>query len=188
MMKNKTISLTVGNTMGMIRISTIAMIMIFLTSIAYSQNTVVDIVVNSENHTTLEAAVVASELADDLSGEGPFTVFAPTDEAFKALPEGTVEVLLQDPTGELAEILLYHVAGTTALSSDLADGQQIETLNGDVVDVKIQDGKAYINEAMVIVADIEADNGVVHVIDAVILPSAEMADAGNKASGQGCAN
>ncbi|MBN2276036.1 MAG: fasciclin domain-containing protein, partial [Bacteroidales bacterium] len=85
-----------------------------------SQTTVVDIVVNSHDHDTLEAAVIAAGLADDLAGEGPFTVFAPTDDAFKALPAGTLEILLADPTGTLADILLYHVVGAKAMSTDLS--------------------------------------------------------------------
>ncbi len=133
--------------------------------------TVLDIIVASPDHNTLEAAVIAAELDGALAGEGPFTVFAPTDDAFAALPEGTVEALLEDPTGALAQILLYHVVGAKALSTDLSDGQMITTLEGTDVTVKIMDGKVYINEAMVTVADLEADNGVVHVIDAVLLPA-----------------
>ncbi|MBK7428056.1 MAG: fasciclin domain-containing protein [Saprospiraceae bacterium] len=133
-------------------------------------NTVVDIIVNSPDHNVLEAAVIAAELADDLSGDGPFTVFAPTDAAFAALPDGTVEALLQDPTGALAQILLYHVVAGTALSTDLSDGQNIVTLNGASVTVTIEGGNVFINDAQVTVADILADNGVVHVIDAVLLP------------------
>ncbi len=87
------------------------------------------------------------------------------------MPEGTVEALLQDPTGDLAQILLYHVVGAKALSTDLSDGQMITTLQGTDVTVSISDGNVYIDDAMVIVADIEADNGVVHVIDAVITPT-----------------
>ncbi len=87
------------------------------------------------------------------------------------LPEGTVDALLEDPTGALAQILLYHVVGAKALSTDLSDGQMITTLDGEEITVKITDGKVYINEAMVTVADFEADNGVVHVIDAVLLPT-----------------
>ena len=133
--------------------------------------TVLDIIVASDNHNTLEAAVIAAELDGALSGDGPFTVFAPTDDAFAALPAGTVDALLADPTGDLAQILLYHVVGAKALSTDLSDGQMITTLNGDSVTVKFMDGAVYIDNAMVTVADLEADNGVVHVIDAVILPS-----------------
>jgi len=134
--------------------------------------TVVDVIVNSEIHNTLEAAVIAAELDDDLSGEGPFTVFAPTDDAFAALPEGTVETLLMDPTGDLANILLYHVLGANVLSTDLSDGMTATTLLGEDVTVTINDDGVFINDAQVIVADIMADNGVVHVIDAVLLPPA----------------
>lgn len=190
-MKAKIQQLTLENPIHMIRISMIAMLMAFLSSMTFAQSTVVDIVVNSADHTTLEAAVIAAELADDLSSEGPFTVFAPTDAAFSALPEGTVAALLEDPTGALADILLYHVVGAKALSTDLSNGQLIETLNGDKIEVKFKDGKAYIDAAMVTVADIKADNGVVHVIDAVITPSSKMADAGTTSStksDQGCGN
>ncbi len=138
--------------------------------------TVLDIIVASPDHNTLEAAVFAAELDGALSGDGPFTVFAPTDDAFAALPEGTVDALLEDPTGALAQILLYHVVGAKALSTDLSDGQMITTLNGDSVTVKIMDGKVYIDNAMVTLADLEADNGVVHVIDAVLLPAYTVLD------------
>jgi uncharacterized surface protein with fasciclin (FAS1) repeats len=133
--------------------------------------TVFDIISASAAHNTLEAAIIAAELDDDLSGEGPFTVFAPTDAAFDNLPDGALDDLLQDPTGALAQILLYHVVGAKALSTDLSDGQTITTLEGSDVTVTITDGNVYINEAMVALADLEADNGVVHVIDAVLSPS-----------------
>jgi uncharacterized surface protein with fasciclin (FAS1) repeats len=133
--------------------------------------TVVDIIVNSPNHNTLEAAVIAAGLADDLSGDGPFTVFAPTDAAFAALPAGTVEALLADPTGALTQVLLYHAVAGEALSSSLSNGQTITTLQGQDVTVTITGGNVFINDAQVIMADIVADNGVVHVIDAVLTPS-----------------
>ncbi|MDP4954178.1 MAG: fasciclin domain-containing protein, partial [Flavobacteriales bacterium] len=135
--------------------------------------TVVDIVVNSPVHETLEAAVIAAELAGALSGDGPFTVFAPTDDAFAALPAGTLDALLADPTGALADILLYHVVGATALSTDLSDGDTFTTLLGEDIEVSITGGDVFINGAQVIVADILASNGVVHVIDAVLLPPTE---------------
>jgi uncharacterized surface protein with fasciclin (FAS1) repeats len=135
--------------------------------------TVVDIVVNSPVHETLEAAVIAAELAGTLSGDGPFTVFAPTDDAFAALPAGALDALLADPTGALADILLYHVVGATALSTDLSDGDTFTTLLGEDIEVSITDGDVFINGAQVIVADILASNGVVHVIDAVLLPPTE---------------
>ncbi len=160
-----------------LRLLSVILVATLISTIKVNGATVVDIIVNSEDHTTLEAAVVAAELADDLSVEGSFTVFAPTDAAFAALPEGTVDALLEDPTGDLAGILLYHVVGTKALSTDLSDGQAIETLLGKDVEVKIMDGKVYINGAMVSVANIEADNGVVHVVDAVLIPEADNATA-----------
>ena len=134
-------------------------------------NTVVDVIVNSEDHTLLEAAVGAAGLVDALSAEGPFTVFAPTDDAFTALTEAlevTVEELLAYPL--LPAVLQYHVVGAEAYSTDLMDGQEIETLLGEDVTVTINAEGVFINDAQVIVADIEADNGVVHVIDAVLLP------------------
>jgi len=133
--------------------------------------TVVDVIVNSADHNTLEAAVLAADLAGTLSGDGPFTVFAPTDAAFAALPDGTIDALLADPQGLLTEILLYHVVGAEVLSTDLSDGQTAMTLNGQDVTVSISNDGVFINDAQVIVADIVTDNGVVHVIDAVLLPS-----------------
>ena len=147
-------------------------ILTVLSICSFAQNTVVDIIVNSTEHDTLEAAVVAAELADDLSGPGPFTVFAPTDAAFAVLPSGTIETLLTDPTGTLAQILLYHVVSGQALSTDLSDGQTITTLLGEDITVTIGMNGVMINNATVVVADITATNGVVHVIDAVLLPPA----------------
>ena len=135
--------------------------------------TVVDIVVNSEDHTLLEAAVIEAGLVDALSAEGPFTVFAPTDAAITALVEAleiTAEDLLALPN--LGDILQYHVVAGAAMSGDLMDGQEIETLLGENVTVTINMDGVFINDAQVTVADIEADNGVVHVIDAVLLPPA----------------
>lgn len=136
-----------------------------------AETTVVDIIVESELHTILEAAVIAADLATTLSGEGPFTVFAPTDAAFEALMAAfgvTAEELLEYP--ELTNVLLYHVVAGQALASDLSDGQQITTLlDADVV-VSITADGVFINQAQVIVADVTAGNGVVHVIDAVLLP------------------
>ena len=135
--------------------------------------TVVDIVVNSEDHTLLEAAVIAADLVEALSAEGPFTVFAPTDAAITALVEAleiTAEDLLALPN--LGEILQYHVVAGAAMSGDLTDGQEIETLLGENVTVTINAEGVFVNDAQVTAADIEAGNGVVHVIDAVLLPPA----------------
>ncbi len=132
--------------------------------------TVVDVIVNSDVHNLLEAAVIEADLAGALSGEGPFTVFAPTDDAFSRLAGAlgaTAEDLLALP--ELADILLYHVIGAQVLSTDLADGATATTLLGEDVTVTINDDGIFINDAQVTVADIVTDNGVVHVIDAVLL-------------------
>ncbi|MFM9005599.1 MAG: fasciclin domain-containing protein, partial [Flavobacteriales bacterium] len=135
-----------------------------------SNATVVDVIVNSANHNTLETAVIAAGLVDELSGEGPFTVFAPTDDAFAALPAGVLDGLLADPTGALAQALLYHVVAGEAYSNGLTNGQSIVTLQGQSVIVSINAGNIFINGAQVILADIVAGNGVVHVIDAVLTP------------------
>ncbi|MEO0404866.1 MAG: fasciclin domain-containing protein, partial [Bacteroidota bacterium] len=138
--------------------------------------TVVDIIVDSEIHNSLEQAVIDAELVDVLNGDGPFTVFAPTDEAFAALGQETIDALFADPTGELADILLYHVVNAEALSSGLMDGDQFETVLGDDIEITIEDGTVFVNGAEVIVADIIASNGVVHVIDAVLLPPTTVVD------------
>ena len=129
---------------------------------------IVDIAVGADDFNTLVAAVEAAGLVDTLKGEGPFTVFAPTDAAFAALPEGTVEALLADiPT--LTAILTYHVVPGAVMSGDLADGMTAATVNGQEVTFGV--GSAVtVDGANVIQADIEASNGVIHVIDAVILP------------------
>ncbi len=134
--------------------------------------TVLDVVVNSPDHTQLESLVIAAGLDGALSGDGPFTVFAPTDAAFAALPAEVVDALVADPTGALAEVLLYHVVSGVAVSSSLSDGQQFGTLLGSNITVRIDDSGVFINDAQVTVADIHTDNGVVHVVDAVIVPPA----------------
>ena len=133
-------------------------------------NSIFDIVANSDIHNTLEAAIVAAGLEGTLSSDGPFTLFAPTDEAFSVVPADVLETLLADPTGQLTQILLNHVVSGTAMSTDLADGMMITTLQGTEVLVSINDGVVMIGNAMVVAADISADNGVVHVIDAILMP------------------
>jgi len=135
-----------------------------------SSNTVYDIVSNSADHTTLLAAVDACSLDATLSGPGPFTLFAPTDAAFNLLPAGTVAALLND-IPQLTDILLHHVVGDSVMSGMLSNNQIVTTLLGTDVTVTINSSGVYIDNAMVSVADIVADNGVVHVIDAVLLPS-----------------
>ncbi|MEY1557370.1 fasciclin domain-containing protein [Yoonia sp. R2331] len=129
---------------------------------------IVDTAVEAGSFTTLVAAVEAAGLVETLKGEGPFTVFAPTDDAFAALPEGTVEGLLADPEA-LANILTYHVVAGKVMSGDLTNEMMAATVNGADVTI-MTEGGVMVNDATVVTADIEASNGVIHVIDKVILP------------------
>ena len=131
---------------------------------------IADIVAGSNVHNILEVAIDAAGLQPTLDGPGTFTLFAPTDAAFLALPQGVIDLLLADPTGALNDVLLYHAVGSVALSTDLSDGQDIVTINGQSVTVTILSGNVFINNAQVTTANILADNGVVHVIDAVLVP------------------
>ena len=133
---------------------------------------IVDTAVAAGDFNTLVAAVQAAGLVETLKGEGPFTVFAPTDDAFAALPEGTVQSLLQpENRDQLVAILTYHVVPGTVMSSD-AVGQavELETVEGGTVAVDGTGGGVTVDGANVVAADIEADNGVIHVIDQVIMP------------------
>ena len=133
-------------------------------------SSVVDIIVGSPDHTTLAAAVGAAGLVETLSGDGPFTVFAPTDAAFALLPEGLVATLLEDPSGQLTTILTHHVYAGLALSTDLYDGMMVPTIAGGALEVTFPMEMVHIGDAMVTTADLQADNGVVHVINAVLIP------------------
>ncbi|MEI4231407.1 fasciclin domain-containing protein [Roseovarius sp. D22-M7] len=131
---------------------------------------IVDIAAGNESFSTLVAAVKAADLVDTLKGEGPFTVFAPTNDAFAALPEGTVETLLMpENKDQLVSILTYHVVPGKVMSGDLSDGMMAGTVNGAEVTIGTTDGVT-VDGANVVDADIEASNGVIHVIDAVIMP------------------
>ncbi|MCV6585617.1 MAG: fasciclin domain-containing protein [Marinibacterium sp.] len=131
---------------------------------------IVDTAVAAGSFSTLVAAVEAAGLVETLKGEGPFTVFAPTDDAFKALPEGTVETLLKpENKDQLVAILTYHVVAGKVMSGDLSDGMKAATVQGSDVTIGTSGGVT-VNGANVVSADIETSNGVIHVIDAVILP------------------
>lgn len=131
---------------------------------------IVEIASGNKDFTTLVVAVVAAGLAETLSGAGPFTVFAPTNEAFAKLPAGTVEELIKPENKEkLTAILTYHVVAGKALAADLSDGQLIKTVNGQEVSVSVGDN-VKVDGAVVTTADLEASNGVIHVIDSVIIP------------------
>ncbi|MBK6645979.1 MAG: fasciclin domain-containing protein [Anaerolineales bacterium] len=137
---------------------------------------IVDTAVADGRFTTLVAAVEAAGLVETLKGEGPFTVFAPTDDAFAALPEGTLEsLLLPENKQQLTDILLYHVVPGKVMAADVTGLTSAATVLGKDIAIKVDMGNVYINEAKVIITDIETSNGVIHVIDAVILPPAEEA-------------
>ncbi|MDX1577154.1 MAG: fasciclin domain-containing protein [Gemmatimonadota bacterium] len=136
-----------------------------------AQDDIVDTAVEAGNFQTLVAAVQAAGLVDVLKGDGPFTVFAPTDDAFAALPEGTVEMLLKpENKDQLIAVLTYHVVPGKVTASDVVGLNEAATVQGDKVQIAVEDGKVKIDEATVIAADVMASNGVIHVIDRVILP------------------
>ena len=139
---------------------------------------IVDTAIAAGDFTTLVAAIQAAGLEETLRGEGPFTVFAPTDDAFAALPAGTVDTLLENPTGDLADILTYHVVAGAVPAADVVglDGQAVTTVNGATFTVNVAaDGSVSLtdaagNDVTVVTTDIEASNGIIHVIDAVLMP------------------
>ncbi len=139
-----------------------------------SAKDVVKVAVGSKDHTTLVAALKQAELVTSLSNAGPFTVFAPTNEAFNKLPAGTVEGLMKDDKkADLKNILEYHVAVATYKAENMTDGQVIGQANGDNITLSVKDGKIVVNGTANIVASIQATNGIIHVIDAVLLPPAK---------------
>jgi transforming growth factor-beta-induced protein len=140
-------------------------------SVLLPPSDIVDTAVADGRFTTLVAAIQAAGLVDTLKGEGPFTVFAPTDDAFAKLPAGTVENLLKpENIDQLAGILTYHVVSGRVMAADVVKLTSADTVNGKPVTIKVDGGKVYINDAQVIITDILTSNGVIHVIDQVILP------------------
>ncbi|MEX1308813.1 MAG: fasciclin domain-containing protein [Candidatus Sulfomarinibacteraceae bacterium] len=135
-----------------------------------ASNNIVETAVSAGSFTTLVAAVQAADLADTLAGEGPYTVFAPTDEAFAKLPEGTVEALLANPE-KLRAILLYHVVPGKVSAADVIALSSATTAQGSDINIQVADGSVMVNNALVTATDIETSNGVIHVIDSVILPA-----------------
>jgi uncharacterized surface protein with fasciclin (FAS1) repeats len=147
-------------------------------STAMSESDIVETAADAGDFKTLTAALKAAGLDETLKGPGPFTVFAPTDAAFAKLPEGTVETLLKDPKGQLAEILKYHVVAGEVMAADVAkmDGQKVKTVQGAELTVEVSGDKVVLvdaagNRVNVIKTDITASNGVIHVIDAVLIPT-----------------
>jgi uncharacterized surface protein with fasciclin (FAS1) repeats len=136
----------------------------------YRMKTIVDVAVADGRFKTLVAAVKAAKLDGALSGTGPFTVFAPTDDAFKKLPAGTVETLLKDPEGKLKQILLYHVVSGKNMAADVAKMKSLKTLQGGNLTITASKDGVFVNKAKVIIPDIKPDNGVCHAIDSVLMP------------------
>lgn len=133
---------------------------------------IVENAVGSSDHTTLVAAVKAAGLVETLSGTGPFTVFAPTNAAFAALPAGTVDNLLKpEMKGDLTKVLTYHVVAGALKAADLTDGMELTTVEGEKLKVTVKDGKVMVGNATVTIADVVSSNGVTHVIDTVLMPS-----------------
>ena len=132
---------------------------------------IVDTAVSAGSFKTLAAALTAAGLVDTLKGPGPFTVFAPTDEAFSKLPAGTVDNLLKpENKGQLVKILTYHVVPGKVMAADVVKLSSAKTVQGGTVAIKVTDGKVNVDNAQVTKTDIAASNGVIHVIDAVIMP------------------
>ncbi len=137
----------------------------------HAHDDIVDTAIAAGQFETLVAAVQAAELVEVLKGEGPFTVFAPTDEAFAALPEGTVDtLLLPENQAQLQAILTYHVVPGKVMAAEAMELDSATTVQGQDITITTMDGSVMINDATVVQADIEASNGVIHVIDTVLIP------------------
>lgn len=133
---------------------------------------IVETAVAAGNFKTLAAALKAADLVDALKGDGPFTVFAPTDEAFSKLPKGTLESLLKpENKSKLAAILKYHVVSGKVMAKDVVKLSEAKTLQGSAAKITVKDGNVSVDKALVTKTDIQTSNGVIHVIDSVILPS-----------------
>jgi uncharacterized surface protein with fasciclin (FAS1) repeats len=162
-----------------ISLSLIALVVFFTTSVFAQMDTkmvsnavkndIVQTAISAGNFTTLVTALTEAGLVDALEGKGPFTVFAPTDEAFKKLPEGTLDNLLKDKDA-LKNVLLYHVVSGDITSKQITKLNEAKTLNGSDVKIKVDDGKVMVNNSQVVGADVMASNGIIHVIDTVLLP------------------
>lgn len=136
-----------------------------------SEKDIVDTAVEAGTFNTLAQALEAADLVETLKGEGPFTVFAPTDEAFAKLPAGTVETLLQpENKQQLVDVLTYHVVPGKVMAADVVGLDEAPTVNGKMIDVQVDGSAVKVNEANVTATDVAASNGVIHVIDQVILP------------------
>lgn len=141
------------------------------TTMAASSETIVDVASANPDFSTLVSAVTKAGLVETLSGDGPFTVFAPTNEAFAKIPQDQLDAILADQA-KLKSILTYHVIAGKVLAGDLQPEQSVATVEGQNVDIKVTDGTATINGCNIVKTDVEASNGVIHVIDCVLVPPA----------------
>lgn len=156
------------------RAGALAAILAFVPLTLAQGKDIVETAVGAGQFKTLAAALEAADLVGALQGEGPFTVFAPTDEAFSQLPEGTVETLLKpENKDQLKAVLTYHVVSGKVMAADVADISGAKTLNGQQLDIQADGGTVHVDQAKVVKADIECDNGVIHVIDQVVLPASD---------------
>lgn len=150
-----------------------ALLFVFLFAVSLSAQkkdiVTVTVAVEAGSFKTLATALTEAGLVETLQGKGPFTVFAPTDEAFAKLPKGTLEGLLKDKEA-LKKVLLYHVVSGNVSSKDVVKIDKAKTVGGQDVMIKVKDGKVYINKSQVTTADVQASNGVIHIIDTVLLP------------------
>lgn len=174
-------SLTNGEKMSKLRIAALSILFIVFAVISTnaqsmskekSKKDIVATAIDAGMFKTLATALTEAGLIETLQGKGPFTVFAPTDEAFGKLPKGTVEGLLKDKEA-LKKVLLYHVVSGKVMSGDVVKLSDAKTVEGSKVMIKVKDGSVMINNSKVIKADVEASNGVIHVIDTVLLPPAK---------------
>ena len=139
-----------------------------------SAKDIVKVAVGSKDHTTLVAALKQAELVTSLANAGPFTVFAPTNDAFNKLPAGTVDGLMkEDKKTDLQNILQYHVFVSALKAESFTDGQTLGMVNGDNITVSVKDGKVVLNGTVKIIASVQASNGMVHIVDGVLLPPAK---------------
>ncbi|MDZ7764059.1 MAG: fasciclin domain-containing protein [Melioribacteraceae bacterium] len=159
--------------------SSFLLILILAININASDKNIVETAVAADDFNTLATALTEAGLLDALQAEGPFTVFAPTDAAFAKLPEGALESLLKDKEA-LTQVLLYHVVKGKVMASDVVNLSEAETLSGKKVNIKVSDSGVLLNDSKVTTTDIQASNGVIHVIDTVLLPPSENKQATSK--------
>lgn len=144
-------------------------VFLFTISLSAQKKDIVTVAVEAGSFKKLATALTEAGLVETLKGEGPFTVFAPTDEAFAKLPKGTLEGLLKDKEA-LKKVLLYHVVSGNVSSKEVVKLDKAKTVGGQDVMIKVKDGKVYVNKSLVTTADVQASNGVIHIIDTVLIP------------------